>query len=165
MADKTQSPSPVALLVLGGIVAAILAIFAKSVLTLVDRTQVESVAAGIARFASRFATRKDLPSLLAAIGEARFEGLNILIADATTREVYYNGVSGGESGTAAMSKRTPTPTEADLLEDVLRDEKQSGGSLHVVRRLGQCSSKLQQTVTVSVRSESLEDILICVTSC
>ena len=144
-------------MVVGLLMLCVVATFSYSVSRLVARSDTEVVAAGIARFASKFITEQKIGSLLKAIDETHFHNLTLMVVDTTAGEVY--NLQDG-----AATKIVPTPPESGLIEAVLADEK-TGGSNIITRRTGLCGNTMAQTVSASVRSTNMSDVLVIATTC
>ena len=149
--------SMVPALFIGLLMLCVVTAFAYSVSRLVARSDTEVVAAGIARFASKFATEQEINSLLKAVDETHFQNLTLLVVDTKAGEVYT--LQNGE-----VAKRVPTPPVSSLIEAVLADEKMGGSNL-ITRRTGLCGDSMAQTVSASVRSTAIPDVLVITTSC
>ena len=80
--------SMVPALFIGLLMLCVVTAFAYSVSRLVARSDTEVVAAGIARFASKFATEQEMRSLLKAVDETHFQNLTLLVVDTKAGEVY-----------------------------------------------------------------------------
>ena len=147
-------------LLLGIILAGILLAFALSVRSVLVRSDVETVASGVARLASHFATQTDMKDLLLAIERTDLPSMSFMVVDTKANEIYNLVASNVE-------QRALSPAETEHVHDITRAEQTHGGGSHAVitRRMGMCSNSMQHTITASVRSKELPNVIVAVTGC